>query len=98
MMKWGYVVRYLAANLPMAQERLNKLGEEGWQLVAIDRGYGYFSRQVREISGANREQARVITAARAFVKGTMPLQWHELNDALRALDARERDAPDNEEG
>ncbi len=47
--KWEHVVRYLGdpAVTEMVQKHLDKLGEEGWQLIAI-RGYGYFSRQVKE--------------------------------------------------
>ncbi len=41
--------------------------------------------------GPPAKQQRVIAAARAFVKGTESVEWCELCDALRALDAGERE-------
>ncbi len=55
-MKWEYKIVWVgdpAGNVPMAQDRLNNTAREGWQLIAIDRGYGYFSRPAKEASAGS---------------------------------------------
>jgi len=45
--KWEYKVQYLSIGLDKSVKLLTELGQEGWELVAIDpSSHGYFKRKL----------------------------------------------------
>ncbi len=46
--KWDYRVERVAYYNEQAEPELQRLGEEGWELVAIDEGYAFLKRPLQE--------------------------------------------------
>lgn len=46
-MKWEYLVTQLNRETFKDEDRLNELGQSGWELVSVDNGIAYFKRPLR---------------------------------------------------
>jgi hypothetical protein len=47
MQQWDYHIEELVAN----EKVLKRLGQEGWELIAVHNGFGYFKRPIPIIIG-----------------------------------------------